>query len=61
MMRELIEFFGGTTYVLLLLTVTTGLLRWKWQVSWAKPKYHFVLAVLMVITATTHLILMNLR
>ncbi|PIR16667.1 MAG: hypothetical protein COV46_07350 [Deltaproteobacteria bacterium CG11_big_fil_rev_8_21_14_0_20_49_13] len=57
MLRELIEVMGICTYSLLCLTALLGLLKWKFAVSWIKPKYHFTLAVLTLTSASTHLTL----
>lgn len=61
MMREAIELFGGSTYVLLWVTCVLGLAKWKLRIAWIRPEYHYYAAVLTLILATTHLILVKMH
>lgn len=60
-MGELIEYFGGQTYVLMLITMLLGITKWKLKAVWIRPGYHYFMAVLTFISATTHLILVALH
>lgn len=59
-MREAIEFFGVATFFLLCATFILGLILWKKR-SLLSFKFHLLFAILTVISATTHLVLINIR
>lgn len=59
-LHELVELAGGLTFIFLCLTSLIGLLKWKARITWLKPNYHFATAVLAVVFAVTHLLLMKL-
>jgi len=45
---------GIVTYILLLLTIATGVLKSKFHVSWIKMKWHTRLGILTIVLATIH-------
>jgi len=52
---ELIEGLGITTYCLLWLTAILGIGTWKLRIHGFRPKYHYISAILALISATIHM------
>ena len=59
-MEELLELSGGISFIFLLLTAFLGLAFFKFHWRWAKPKYHMITAVLTLIFALAHVLLVAL-
>ncbi len=53
-LAELIVPLGVVTYSFIVLTIFTGIARWKLHWRWAKPIYHFILGSLALGFATLH-------
>ena len=57
---ELIHIMGAVTFTLLLITAFLGLNLWKLHLPGLRSWHHFLAAGLTIISATAHLLLVNL-
>jgi len=57
MNHEIVETMGIITYCLLWGTAILGLGTWKLHIHGFRPKYHYITAIVTLISATVHMTL----
>ncbi len=56
-MHELVEISGILAFISFILAITTGVMKFKFHIKWVNMKWHIWFAILGLIFATTHVVL----